>query len=145
MIRFSNFWFPYKCMGAAIFELRLLKKVIFLLKKWTSPPFFQLETSNFVSMYFRLPFTILVYRFLNFRLVFEIWFFKILIFQNFENSWKKGKINNSSFRANIKNRYTRIFCYHQQQLSWKFESNRLKNDGLVQFFSSNFNILRKWH
>ena len=90
MIRFSKLWFPYKCMGAAIFELRLLKKVIFLLKKWTSPPFFQIETSNFVSMYFRLPFTILVYRFLNFQLVFEIWFLKILIFQKFWKFLKKG-------------------------------------------------------
>ena len=90
MIRFSNLWFPYKCMGAAIFELRLLKKVIFLLKKWTSPSFFQLETSNLVSMYFRLPSTILVYRFLNFQLVFEIWFSKILILSKFWKFLKKG-------------------------------------------------------
>ena len=127
--------------GSCYLWAQITQKVIFLLKKWTSPPFFQLETSNFVSMYFRLIFTVLVYRFLHFLLVFEIWFFKILKIP------EKGdkKINNSSFRANIKNRYTRIFCYHQQQLSWKFESNWLKNDGLVQFFSSNFNILRKWH
>ena len=90
MIRFSNLWFPYKCMGAAIFELRLLKKVIFLLKKWTSPPFFQLESSNFVSMYFRLPFTILVYRFLNFHLVFEIMIFENFNFSKFWKFLKKG-------------------------------------------------------
>ena len=89
-MKFSSSRFPYKCMGSAIFELRLLRKVNFQLKKNRSAKVLKLLTSNFASKYLGLFVRDYVFRFFIFRLVFEIKIFENLIFHFFLRNLKNG-------------------------------------------------------